>query len=121
LVIINLIEVHLGKRKRMNGCNWLIGFDFRNTLTISIANVLTSVFAGFVIFAYMGYLSYMTGQSVEEVVSEGKYFINFTLKTLFYIFRSWSCFYCLSVCSNNTSGSTIMVDTFLFYANFTRT
>ena len=39
---------------------------------VSIANVLTSIFAGFVIFAYLGYLSYITGQEVEDVVSEGK-------------------------------------------------
>jgi solute carrier family 6 amino acid transporter-like protein 5/7/9/14 len=57
----------------MSRCNWLINFNFRNALTISIANILTSIFAGFVIFAYMGYLSYMTGQDVENVVSEGKY------------------------------------------------
>ncbi|CAF1020392.1 unnamed protein product [Rotaria sp. Silwood1] len=42
-----------------------------NTLVISITNVLTSIFAGFVIFAYLGYLSYMTGQEVKDVVSEG--------------------------------------------------
>lgn len=47
-------------------------FLFRNTLIVSIANVLTSIFAGFVIFAYLGYLSYITGQEVADVVSEGK-------------------------------------------------
>ena len=47
-------------------------FLFRNTLIVSIANVLTSIFAGFVIFAYLGYLSYITGQEVGDVVSEGK-------------------------------------------------
>ena len=45
---------------------------FRYTFVISLANVLTSVFAGFVIFAYLGYLSYITGQTVENVVSEGE-------------------------------------------------
>jgi hypothetical protein len=40
---------------------------------VSLANVLTSIFAGFVIFAYLGYLSYITGQDVDNVVSEGKY------------------------------------------------
>ena len=44
---------------------------FSNTLVITIANVLTSIFAGFVIFAYLGYLSYITGQDVADVVSEG--------------------------------------------------
>ena len=45
--------------------------SFSNTLVVTIANVLTSIFAGFVIFAYLGYLSYITGQGVEDVVSEG--------------------------------------------------
>ncbi|CAF0879596.1 unnamed protein product [Adineta ricciae] len=44
---------------------------FGNSFIVSIANVLTSIFAGFVIFAYLGYLSYITGQNVESVVSEG--------------------------------------------------
>ena len=47
---------------------------FRYTLVITISNVLTSIFAGFVIFAYMGYLAYITGQQVQNVVSEGKEF-----------------------------------------------
>ncbi|CAF1181269.1 unnamed protein product [Adineta steineri] len=42
-----------------------------NTITVCLANILTSIFAGFVIFAYLGYLSYITGQDVENVVSEG--------------------------------------------------
>ncbi|CAF1078151.1 unnamed protein product, partial [Didymodactylos carnosus] len=42
-----------------------------NTLIITLANVATSIFAGFVIFAYLGYLAYMTGQNVTNVVSEG--------------------------------------------------
>lgn len=37
---------------------------------------MTSIFAGFVIFAYLGYLSYITGQNVESVVSEGELFIS---------------------------------------------
>jgi solute carrier family 6 amino acid transporter-like protein 5/7/9/14 len=47
-------------------------FAFRYTLVITISNVLTSIFAGFVIFAYLGYLAYITGQQVQNVVSEGK-------------------------------------------------
>lgn len=42
-----------------------------NTFIITTANVLTSIFAGFVIFAYLGYLAYITGQNVSDVVSEG--------------------------------------------------
>ncbi|CAF3969028.1 unnamed protein product [Rotaria sp. Silwood1] len=42
-----------------------------NTLVVSIANVITSIFAGFVMFAYLGYLAHITGQNVKDVVSEG--------------------------------------------------
>ncbi|CAF2863391.1 unnamed protein product, partial [Rotaria sp. Silwood2] len=42
-----------------------------NTLLVSIANVITSIFAGFVMFAYLGYLAHITGQNVQDVVSQG--------------------------------------------------
>ncbi|CAF1409805.1 unnamed protein product [Didymodactylos carnosus] len=42
-----------------------------NTLIITITNVITSIFAGFVIFAFLGYLAYITGQEVTSVVTEG--------------------------------------------------
>jgi len=56
----------------------------RNTFIITSANVLTSIFAGFVIFAYLGYLAYITGQDVSDVVSEGEielllFFSNFKI------------------------------------------
>lgn len=39
---------------------------------LSISNCLTSVFSGFVIFSYIGYLAKQTGQSVENVVQAGQ-------------------------------------------------
>ncbi|CAF4131337.1 unnamed protein product, partial [Rotaria sordida] len=42
-----------------------------NTLLVSVANVITSIFAGFVMFAYLGYLAHITGQNITDVVSEG--------------------------------------------------
>ena len=44
----------------------------RDALIISFANCLTSVFSGFVIFSYIGYLAKQTGQTVESVVQAGK-------------------------------------------------
>lgn len=38
---------------------------------VSLANCATSIFSGFVVFSYMGYLSYITGQSIDTVVQEG--------------------------------------------------
>ena len=43
----------------------------RDTFIITISNALTAIFAGFVVFAYIGYLSVLTQQSVDEVISSG--------------------------------------------------
>jgi hypothetical protein len=60
------------KQARQYSPSIIVDIVFRNTFVITIANVLTSIFAGFVIFAYLGYLSYITGQNVDDVVSEGR-------------------------------------------------
>lgn len=44
----------------------------RNAIVIPLANCLTSFFAGFVIFAYMGYLSHLTGQNIENIIEAGQ-------------------------------------------------
>lgn len=38
---------------------------------VSLANCGTSIFSGFVVFSYIGYLSEVTGQSIDKVVQEG--------------------------------------------------
>lgn len=45
--------------------------DHRDSLVITISNGLTAIFAGFVVFAYIGYLSKLTEQPVQDVVSSG--------------------------------------------------
>lgn len=44
---------------------------YRDSLVITISNGLTAIFAGFVVFAYIGYLSKLTEQPVQDVVSSG--------------------------------------------------
>lgn len=46
----------------------------RDAIVVSLSNCLTSVFAGFIIFSYMGYLSHVTGQPINQVVQQGSYF-----------------------------------------------
>lgn len=44
----------------------------RDAMIIPFANCITSFFAGFVIFAYMGYLAEITGQKIENVIEAGQ-------------------------------------------------
>ena len=44
---------------------------FRNAIIVPLANCVTSFFAGFVIFAYMGYLSHITGQNIDDIIQAG--------------------------------------------------
>lgn len=43
----------------------------RDSLIVAFGNCLTSFFAGFVIFSYLGYLATEAGQPVESVVDSG--------------------------------------------------
>ena len=43
----------------------------RDTFVITLTNALTAVFAGFVVFAYIGNLAFVTQQEVKDVVSSG--------------------------------------------------
>lgn len=43
----------------------------RDAVVISISNCFTSIFAGFVVFAFVGYLSHITGQRVDQVIQAG--------------------------------------------------
>ncbi|CAM4866858.1 unnamed protein product [Rotaria socialis] len=69
--IFFVLSVSYGGLITLSSYNKFNRSTLANTLIISISNVLTSIFAGFVIFAYLGYLSYITGQEVKDVVSEG--------------------------------------------------
>jgi hypothetical protein len=44
---------------------------FRDTITLTIANFLSCILAGFVVFAYMGFLSKQTGLEIDRVVQSG--------------------------------------------------
>ena len=44
----------------------------QTAVAIPLANCLTSFFAGFVVFAYMGYLSHITGQDISNIIESGQ-------------------------------------------------
>lgn len=46
-------------------------FFKRDAIAVSVSNGLTSVYAGFVVFAYLGHLAHATDQEINDVVREG--------------------------------------------------
>lgn len=62
--------VSLGKKKKSISKKPF--FPYRDTLTISIINSLTSILAGFVIFSAFGYMSYLQGIPVSNLAVDGK-------------------------------------------------
>lgn len=44
----------------------------RDTLIVAFGNIATSLFAGFVIFAIIGYLAKELDMNIEDVVEQGR-------------------------------------------------
>lgn len=47
-------------------------YFLRDALILSVSNFLTCLLAGFVVFAYMGSLSFTTGLTMDKVVQSGQ-------------------------------------------------
>lgn len=45
--------------------------SFRDAIITSIINCLTSLLSGFVIFAVLGYMSYMLDRDIDKVAGDG--------------------------------------------------
>ena len=56
-------------------------FCFRDTLVVAVINGATSIFAGFVVFSFLGYLSYELEEPIEDVATSGSYF-NIVTRTI---------------------------------------
>ena len=46
---------------------------FRDSLIVSLGNCMTSIFGGFVIFSYIGYMAGQLQTEVGKVATHGKY------------------------------------------------
>ena len=45
---------------------------FRDTVIVGVVNAGTSIFAGFVVFSFLGFLSYELEEPIENVATSGK-------------------------------------------------
>ena len=65
----NKLELSVVSRRVSCNClSWLC----RDVLIVAVLNCATSIFAGFVIFSVIGFMSVSTGVPVEKVVTSGK-------------------------------------------------
>lgn len=69
---VNLrISKHFGDILLKNVFLYCLVLNFRDSIAVSIGNCLTSVFAGFVIFSYLGSLSKLLKVPIEDVAESG--------------------------------------------------
>lgn len=66
------ISISFGGMTTLASYNKFNAEIMKTAVMIPAANCLTSFFAGFVIFAYMGYLSHMTGQDIDNIIEAGQ-------------------------------------------------
>ena len=84
----------------------------RDAILVSFSNCVTSFFAGLVVFSYMGYLSHITGQNIDNIVQAGniksKTFFKKTFSFTFEKLRPRISLCCLPVCSYHFKWLTIL-------------
>ncbi|XP_020914782.1 sodium- and chloride-dependent GABA transporter 1 isoform X2 [Exaiptasia diaphana] len=65
------LGIGFGSLVAMGSYNKFHNNIFRDAVTISIINCATSVFAGFVVFSTLGFMSYTLNKPIEEVAGSG--------------------------------------------------
>ena len=97
------LSVSFGGLITMASYNEFEASVIRDTFIICLTNCFTSIFAGFGVFSFIGYLARKNCATIEQVninqkLNDSKH----ALKTNFIsilsgrCFRAWTCFYCLS-------------------------
>uniref|UniRef100_H3BDU1 Transporter n=2 Tax=Latimeria chalumnae TaxID=7897 RepID=H3BDU1_LATCH len=69
--IFNSIGISFGFLMAMSSYNRFNNNILKDTLAISLTNSATSIFAGFVIFSALGYMSYLQNVDVKDIAVDG--------------------------------------------------
>jgi len=69
--ILLSLSLGMGSQVALSSYNKFTNNTLRDAFIIGIANSLTSLYAGFVVFAILGFLAHETSTSVDKVVNDG--------------------------------------------------
>jgi solute carrier family 6 amino acid transporter-like protein 5/7/9/14 len=69
--ILFSLSVGFGSQLILASYNKFTNNTFRDAILISVFNSLTSIYAGFVVFSIVGFLSYQTQKEIPDVVTDG--------------------------------------------------
>ena len=70
--MFNIDAMHTKAMRRHVHYNHVTHVRFRDTLIVTLGNCLTSIFAGFVIFSFIGFMAGEMDTEVENVVDKGQ-------------------------------------------------
>ena len=69
--ILLSLSLGMGSQVALSSYNKFTNNTLRDAFIIGIANSLTSLYAGFVVFAILGFLAHETATTVDKVVNDG--------------------------------------------------
>jgi hypothetical protein len=72
MLLIRHFEITLlyfSSKRIINPHEIYLFYILRDSIILAILSCLTSIFCGFVIFPYIGYLSEITGQPIQNVIT----------------------------------------------------